>query len=116
MSPTNGRLLDGMGPHMAPARGIFLSGHTGLPRATAPPGRRRSRRGFLKRRNAGPQDTWRNLRNELQRLHVGTFQGSAGRCLQRTEITSRQAEVLKALEIPEPPRFLALGANPRPAA
>ncbi len=62
------------------------------------------------------QDSWRNLRNELQRLHVGTFQGSAGRCLQRTDITSRQAEVMKALEIPEPPRFLALEAGPRPAA
>ena len=62
------------------------------------------------------QDTWRNLRHELQRLHLGAFQGSAGRCLQRTEITSRQAEILKSLEIPEPSRFLTLEANTRPAA
>ena len=62
------------------------------------------------------QDTWRNLRNELQRLHVGTFQGSVGRCLQRTEITSRQAEVMKALASPEPPRLLALDTSPRQTA
>ena len=62
------------------------------------------------------QDTWRNLRNKLERLHVGTFRGSAGRCLQRTDLTSWQAEIMKELEIPEPPRFLALEANPRSAA
>jgi hypothetical protein len=62
------------------------------------------------------RDTWRNLRHELQRLHVGTFQGSAGRCLQRTEITARQAEMMKALEIPEPPRFLALETSTCPTA
>ncbi|MHB1527608.1 MAG: hypothetical protein ACYCZN_15285 [Candidatus Dormibacteria bacterium] len=61
-------------------------------------------------------DTWRNLSHELQRLHLGVFQGSAGRCLQRTEITSRRAEILKSLEIPGPPHFLTLETNARPAA
>jgi transposase len=53
-------------------------------------------------------DTWRNLRNELQILHLGVFRGPAGESRQRTDVTSRQAEILKALGAPEPPRFLAL--------
>jgi hypothetical protein len=62
------------------------------------------------------QDSWRNLRHELQRLHVGTFLGAAGEVQQRTEITPRQAEILRALHLPEPPRFLNLKAATRPAA
>ena len=51
-------------------------------------------------------DTWRSLRHELDRLHVGEFTGSAGRVLQRTEITSRQHTILRALDVDPPPRFL----------
>jgi hypothetical protein len=54
------------------------------------------------------KDTWPNIRRELQRIHLGHFEGSAGRVQQRTEITPAQREILKALEIPEPPRFLAI--------
>ena len=61
-------------------------------------------------------DTWRNLRHELQILHLGVFRGPAGESHQRTDVTSRQAEILKALDAPEPPRFLALRAAPRSAA
>ena len=61
-------------------------------------------------------DTWRNLRNELQILHLGVFRGPAGESHQRTDVTSRQAEILKAIDAPEPPRFLALRAGPRSAA
>jgi hypothetical protein len=61
-------------------------------------------------------DSWRNLRHELQRLHLGVFRGSAGRCHQRTEITVRQAEILRSLEIQAPPRFLTLEAGSRSAA
>jgi transposase len=57
-------------------------------------------------------DTWRNLRTELERVHLGYFQGSAGRVHQRTELTQRQREILTALEVPEPPRFLTLEPNP----
>ncbi|MDQ5834362.1 MAG: IS1634 family transposase [Actinomycetota bacterium] len=57
-------------------------------------------------------DTWTRLRDELQRLHVGTFTGPAGTSQQRTQITSRQHDILRALNIPEPPRFLALNAGP----
>ena len=55
-------------------------------------------------------DTWRNLRDELQRLHLGTFTGPAGTSQQRTQLTTRQHEILRALDVPEPPRFLALNA------
>jgi transposase len=58
-------------------------------------------------------DTWRNLRDELQRLHLGTFTGPAGTSQQRTELTPRQREILNALEIPKPPRFLELNAANR---
>jgi DDE family transposase len=56
-------------------------------------------------------DTWMNLRDELQRLHVGTFTGPAGSSQQRTQLTSRQHQILRALDLPEPPRFLALNAG-----
>ncbi len=48
-------------------------------------------------------DTWRNLRRELERMHLGTFAGPAGALTQRTETTPRQREILAALEIAEPP-------------
>ena len=53
-------------------------------------------------------DTWRNLRRELERIQLGYFQGSAGRIHQRTELTHRQREILAAVEVPEPPVFLAI--------
>src|SRR5207248_1734870 len=34
--------------------------------------------------------TWTNLREELQELHVGTFEGPAGTFRQRTELTTEQ--------------------------
>ena len=52
--------------------------------------------------------TWPTIRRELQRIHLGEFHGSAGRVLQRTETTPAQLEILRALTIPEPPRFLAI--------
>ena len=57
-------------------------------------------------------DTWRNLRFELEKCHLVRFAGSAGDVLQRTEITSRQAAILRALDVPEPPRYAEL---PTPA-
>jgi len=54
------------------------------------------------------KDTWRNLRRELERVHLGYFQGGAGLVHQRTELTLRQREILAALDVPEPPRFLAI--------
>lgn len=55
-------------------------------------------------------ETWRNLRNELERMHLGTFAGPAGTSRQRTELTAGQKQILRTLELPEPPRFLHLEA------
>jgi transposase len=52
--------------------------------------------------------TWPGVRRALERMHLGEFHGSAGRVLQRTETTTAQLEILRALTIPEPPRFLAI--------
>ena len=60
-------------------------------------------------------DTWRNLRDELQRLHVGTFTGPTGTSQQRTELTARHQQILGALSLQPPPLFLAL-ATPALAA
>jgi transposase len=60
------------------------------------------------------QDTWRNVRNELQRLHLGTFTGPAGTCQQRTELTSRQRDLLRTLKLAEPGRFTRLDPAPAP--
>lgn len=53
-------------------------------------------------------DTWRNLRDELQRMHLGTFAGSAGTSQQRTELTPAQRDILRALDVPQPPLFMHL--------
>jgi hypothetical protein len=60
-------------------------------------------------------DTWPNLRRELERIHLGEFTGTAGRVHQRTELTTRQREILTALDVSEPPRFLALEPARGPA-
>jgi hypothetical protein len=53
-------------------------------------------------------DTWRNLRHELDRCHLVELTGSTGRVLQRTELTGHQADIFRALQVPEPPRFVDL--------
>jgi len=50
-------------------------------------------------------DTWRNIRNELDRIHLVTLATSEGTVSQRTELTHGQRHILKALKLPEPPRF-----------
>ena len=51
----------------------------------------------------GAGDTWRNLRNELERLHLVTMATSEGTVSQRSELTPAQRAILSALEVPEPP-------------
>ena len=53
-------------------------------------------------------DTWRHLRDELDRMHLGTFRGTAGVTRRRTELTNRQRQILAALQVPEPPLFTQL--------
>jgi transposase len=50
-------------------------------------------------------DTWRNLRNELDRMHLVTLATTQGTVAQRTELTPGQRRILGALSLPEPPRF-----------
>ena len=50
-------------------------------------------------------DTWRNVRNELERLHLVTLATADGQVAQRSTLTSRHKRILAALELPEPPRF-----------
>jgi transposase len=56
------------------------------------------------------QDTWPNLRRELERTHLGEFRSDSGQVLQRTETTPRQREIVNLLEIAEPK--LVLGVTP----
>jgi len=60
--------------------------------------------------NEIPTHTWRRLREQLQTLHVGEFTGNAGHVHQRTELTAAQRDILRSLQVPEPPRFLQLTA------
>ena len=54
----------------------------------------------------GTGDTWRNVRHELDRMHLVTMETKNGRFAQRTAITPRQAEILRDLKIKEPGRYL----------
>ena len=50
-------------------------------------------------------DTWRNLRHELDRMHLVTLATAEGRAAQRCATTPGQKTILSALQLPEPPRF-----------
>lgn len=50
-------------------------------------------------------DTWRNIRDELERMHLVTFATGEGQVAQRSELTPGQRAILRALKLPEPPRF-----------
>jgi Transposase DDE domain len=51
-------------------------------------------------------DTWRNIRCELDRMHLVTLATADGRTAQRTLTTDGQQAILRALDLPEPPKFL----------
>jgi hypothetical protein len=55
-------------------------------------------------------DTWRNLRHELDRMHLVTLATADGRVAQRSTTTSGQKAILAALELPEPPKYLQFTA------
>ena len=50
-------------------------------------------------------DTWRNLRHELDRMHLVTLATADGRVAQRSAATSGQQAILQAMGLPEPPKF-----------
>lgn len=51
-------------------------------------------------------DTWRNIRDQLERVHLVTLATSEGQVAQRSELTPRHRGILRALGLGEPPRFL----------
>jgi hypothetical protein len=51
-------------------------------------------------------ETWRNLRHELDRMHLVTLATAEGRVAQRSTTTSAQKSILDALQLPEPPKYL----------
>ena len=51
-------------------------------------------------------DTWRNLRHELDRMHLVTLATPDGQVTQRSVITTGQKTILSALDLPEPPKYL----------
>jgi transposase len=53
-------------------------------------------------------DTWRNARRELQRLHMGTFRGNAGVVRKTSQATTAQLRILHALGLQAPPAFPTL--------
>ena len=52
--------------------------------------------------------TWPRARDQLQRLHVGTFTGPAGLFRQTTQPSAEARRLHTALDLPLPPRILAL--------
>jgi IS4 transposase len=57
-------------------------------------------------------DTWNRVREDLQDLHVGTFDGPAGTFRQRTELTTAQRDILAKLGIDAPKKIIELGPAP----
>jgi hypothetical protein len=50
-------------------------------------------------------DTWRNVRDELERMHLVTLATADGQVAQRSTTTPGQKTIFAALELPEPARF-----------
>jgi len=48
---------------------------------------------------------WRNIRNELERLHLVSLATAEGTVAQRSELTPAQRSILQALALPEQPGF-----------
>jgi Transposase DDE domain len=64
-------------------------------------------------------DTWRTIGDTLSTIKQGRFCSRDGEFTQRTELTDNQRHLLKALGVPEPPRFGHISATPtrqQPAA
>ena len=49
--------------------------------------------------------TWRNTRHELDRMHLVTLATGHGQVAQRSATIPAQRDILRALDLPEPPRF-----------
>ena len=49
--------------------------------------------------------TWRNIRHELDRMHLVTLATAHGRAAQRSAATPGQQAIFGALDLREPPKF-----------
>ena len=56
--------------------------------------------------------TWHYLRDHLQELHVGVFEGPAGTFQQRTDLTKPQRDILAKLNIDPPKKIIELTTPP----
>jgi len=56
-------------------------------------------------------DTWPKIRQQLQQIHLGRFEGKKGFVCQRTELTNKQISYFKALKIKQPPRFFEINTG-----
>ena len=50
-------------------------------------------------------ESWRCVREELERMHLVTLETSEGRVARRSQTSAGQRRILAALELPEPPLF-----------
>lgn len=60
-------------------------------------------------------DTWRNVRHELDRMHLITLASPDGKVAQRTAVTAGQEKIFTALDGGEPPCFLEFTTTAEPA-
>ncbi len=63
----------------------------------------------------GCDDTWRNIRNKLDRMHLGTLGTKDGSIAKRSETTEGQRAILTALGLREPAQILDYELPPTPA-
>jgi transposase len=56
----------------------------------------------------GTGSTWARLRRDVEKMHLGQFQGQYGLVQQRTQTTASQRSIFQALGIQEPPLFFQL--------
>jgi transposase len=52
--------------------------------------------------------TWHHIRDQLEPLHLGTFNGPAGTYRQRTELTRPQRDILASLKLTPPKKIIEL--------
>ena len=60
--------------------------------------------------NLGELITWEKIRTDLDRLHLGYFSIDGSTVRRRTEITTQQSRIMKAIGVKEPPPYLNIQA------
>lgn len=56
-------------------------------------------------------DSWRNIRRELEHLHIGFFKSPFGSFHQTTSLTSAQAKILREMRVEKPPKLLQIATK-----